>query len=107
MADLKEILAQNIKAARERLDYSQAKLAELAGVSVAFIGEIEIGRKSPSLENVGNIAEALNMQVFQLFLEEEPKEIVNRQSLFTNLKKELEIKINDDIETTIRKYQKT
>jgi transcriptional regulator with XRE-family HTH domain len=107
MAEIKAILARNMKAARERLGYSQAKLAELAGTSVAFIGEIEIERKSPSLENVGNIAEALNMQVFQLFLEDGQREIEDRQSLFTSLKNELETKIKKDIETTVRKYQKT
>lgn len=106
MADIKEVLARNIKAARERLGYSQARLADLAGVSVPFIGEIEIGRKSPSLEKVGNIAEALDMEVFQLFLEEEQKAVVSKQTLLTELKKELEKKLHEDIEETIRKYQK-
>jgi transcriptional regulator with XRE-family HTH domain len=106
MADIKEVLARNIKAARERLGYSQARLADLAGVSVPFIGEIEIGRKSPSLENVGNIAEALDMEVFQLFLEEEQKAVISKQTLLTELKKELAKKLHEDIDETIRKYQK-
>ena len=82
-------------------------LAELAGTSVAFIGEIEICRKSPSLENLGNIAEALGMNVYQLFLEEEQKETIYRQRLLTKLKKELEEKMRVDIEATVRKYLKS
>jgi len=106
MADVKVILARNMKAARERLGYSQAKLADLAGVSTPFIGEIEIGRKSPSLENVANIAEALDMEIYQLFLEEEPEALVDRQVLLTKLRKELEGKLVEDIEAVFKKYRK-
>jgi transcriptional regulator with XRE-family HTH domain len=106
MAEIKETLARNMKAARERLGYSQTKLAELAGTSVPFIGEIEICHKSPSLENLGNIAEALGMEVYQLFLEEEEKEVTSRQKMLTELKRELEAKFQKDLESTIRKYQR-
>ena len=107
MGDIKSVLAKNMKAARERLGYSQSKLAELAGVSVPFIGEIEIARKSPSLENVQNIAEALDMQVYQLFVEEEQREVVSKQRMFSELKKELQTKVLKDIDATIRRFQKT
>jgi len=104
--EFREVLVRNMKAARERLGYSQAKLAELAGTSVAFIGEIESFRKSPSLENIGKIAEALGLEVYELFLDEEVKGTFDRQKLLTEVKKELEGKISKDIDATIRKYLK-
>lgn len=102
--DTKAVLAKNMKAARTRLDITQAKLAELADTSVAFIGEIEIGRKSPSLENLGKIAHALKMEVYQLLLPETPIEVAERQTLFTDFKKDLTDKIHKDIDETIRDY---
>lgn len=107
MGNIKTVLAKNMKAARERLGYSQSKLAELAGVSVPFIGEIEIARKSPSLENVQNIAEALDMQVYQLFVEEEQREVMSKQKTFAALRKELQEKVLADIDATIRRFQRT
>ena len=104
--DTKAILAKNMKDARERLGYSQAKLAELAKTSVAFIGEIEIGRKSPSLENLGNIAEALGMEVYQLLLADLPCAVADRQLLLSELKRDLAEKINHDLDETIRTYLK-
>ncbi|MCD1655514.1 helix-turn-helix transcriptional regulator [Treponema zuelzerae] len=102
--DTKAVLAKNMKAARDRLGISQAKLAELAETSVAFIGEIEIGRKSPSLENLGKIAHALGLEVYQLLLTEAPTEVAERQTLLTDLKKDLSDKIHRDIDETIRDY---
>ncbi len=102
--DTKAILAKNIKEARSRLGLSQAKLAERARTSVAFIGEIEIGRKSPSLDNLGRIADALGMQVYQLFLLDSPSEVANRQAMLTDLKRELMAKITHTINDTIQDY---
>ncbi len=102
--DTKAILAKNIKDARARLGLSQAKLAERAKTSVAFIGEIEIGRKSPSLDNLGRIADALGMQVYQLFLLDGPSEVADRQSMLTDLKRELTEKITKNIDETIQDY---
>ena len=47
------------------------------------------------------------MDVYQLFLEEERKETIDRQRLLTKLKKDLEEKVRVDIEATVRKYLKS
>ena len=67
---LQLILARNLKARRGRLGYSQAKLAELVGLSVPFIAEIEIGRKSPSLATLDRLATALEVEAFELIMDE-------------------------------------
>ena len=62
-------LAKNMKAQRAKLGLSQADLAELVGISVPFIGELEICRKSPSLETLEKIASALKVEPFELLLD--------------------------------------
>lgn len=63
---LSEILSRNIKFARKRQGLSQAKLAELVGISVPFVGEIEIGRKTPSLETLEKLSRALRLEPYEL-----------------------------------------
>lgn len=46
------------------------RLAELCNTSTSYIGEIEIGRKFPSVEMIQKIAAALAIQPFQLFMQE-------------------------------------
>lgn len=99
------ILARNLKAARDRLGYTQAKLAEIADTSVAFIGEIEIGRKSPSLEKIGQIAQALGMEVYQLFINPDQfQEVAERQEILSNLQKDLKNRLSSEIERTFREH---
>lgn len=44
------------------------ELAERAGISAGFIGEIEMGRKFPSGENLERIAEALGVKPYRLLM---------------------------------------
>jgi transcriptional regulator with XRE-family HTH domain len=46
------------------------KLAEKCNTSTSYIGEIEIGRKFPSIEMIESICHALEVKPYQLFLEE-------------------------------------
>jgi len=59
-------LARNMKAYRAALGYSQARLAELADLSVPFVGDIEICRKTPSLQALESLAKALSLEPWQL-----------------------------------------
>ena len=49
---------------RERLGISQYKLAKMVGITQSFMNEIESGRKSPSVEVLFRICEALEIKVF-------------------------------------------
>lgn len=48
-------------------------LAELCGTSGNYIGEIEMGRRIPSFDKIEKIASALQIAVYQLFIEESAK----------------------------------
>ena len=67
--EIRGILAKNIKSCREHRLWSQADLAEYSNISIPFLSEIERGNKWPFPDTLGRIAEALNVQVHELFWE--------------------------------------
>ena len=69
MTDILLVLGSNIRKIRKEFGWTQADLAEKSGISVPFMTQIELGRKSASLEVVQNIAAALNISCKQLFEE--------------------------------------
>lgn len=59
-------LASNLLQARERLKLHQQGLAERIGMSKAYLSQIEMGKRLPSLSILVRIAEALNVEVRDL-----------------------------------------
>ena len=51
-----------------RSGITQAELAERAGISVGYVGEVEMGRKFPSPEKFEGIARALGLRPFRLIM---------------------------------------
>jgi transcriptional regulator with XRE-family HTH domain len=70
MTDVRVLLARNMKRCREILGLSQMKLADRVGCSTTLIGNIEIGKRFPSAENLNKIAAALDIPPSELFAEE-------------------------------------
>jgi len=64
---LKGILGENIKFFRLRRQFSQADLAEKANISVTFLSNIERGNNYPQAGTLCNIANALGIEVWELF----------------------------------------
>ena len=67
MVSIREILALNLKEYRRKNGLTQEKLAEKAGISANYLSMVEISRKFPTPEMLDRLAEALNIQTFQLF----------------------------------------
>jgi transcriptional regulator with XRE-family HTH domain len=59
--------AIRIRELRTERGLSQEKLAEEAGIHRTYLGGIELGLRNPSLRNIGRIAQALSVQVSDLF----------------------------------------
>ena len=57
--ELRTVFITNLKRYRKEIKFSQMTLAERCGTSTSYIGEIEIGKKFPSVEMIQKIAEAL------------------------------------------------
>ena len=54
-------LGKRIREARNKLRFTQEVLAEKADIAVTYLGEIERGEKTPSLDVLINIAESLQV----------------------------------------------
>jgi transcriptional regulator with XRE-family HTH domain len=66
-------VGQEIRRQREAKGWSQAKLGVLAGTGPSGISQIETGRRNPSAATLQRIAEALGVEVRDLFpLEQAP-----------------------------------
>ena len=66
-ANLRTILSLNIKRYRQRKGLSQAKLAEKMEISTNYLSEIETKRGWVSPHSLVNMANALDIEVFELF----------------------------------------
>ena len=90
--ELRATFIINLKKYRKANKLSQMKLAEMCNTSTSYIGEIEIGKKFPSVEMIQRIASALDVAPYKLFMTEEdfnkvevPSEL--KKSLIENLQK--------------------
>lgn len=63
----KRELGLRIKMLRERKGWSQNALANLAGVSPTYIYQLERGEKSPTVEYLAYICDALGITLEQFF----------------------------------------
>jgi len=81
--EVRGILAKNIKFYRENRLWSQADLASNSEISVPFLSEIERGNKWPFPDTLAKIANALDVQIHDLF--REGKTQTNKESDFTNM----------------------
>ena len=68
MAYVREIFAENLKKNRRKCGYTQEKLAEKAEVSTHYISMIEMARNFPKSEIIERLANALNIEVHELFV---------------------------------------
>jgi transcriptional regulator with XRE-family HTH domain len=64
-SDLRTILGENLKKYRTLKGFSQAKLAEILNISPNFISDIETGKRWLSSDTLVNLAEALNVDVYE------------------------------------------
>jgi transcriptional regulator with XRE-family HTH domain len=64
-----EIFGSNVKMLRLERNISQEKFAEMCGLHRTYISDIERYKRSISLGNVEKIAEALNIEIYKLFME--------------------------------------
>jgi transcriptional regulator with XRE-family HTH domain len=79
VANVKEILAQNLKDHRKRLGITQSELAEKAGLSTNYIGMIEVARNFPTADVLERLASALGIKSNELFSVSDSPEVAMEQ----------------------------
>ena len=68
--DIIEVFGTNVKKYRTSMGMSQEIFADKCGMHRTYISAIECFRRSISLENIQRIANALEVETYQLFLED-------------------------------------
>lgn len=71
--DILKVFGSNVKKHRQAMGISQEAFAEKCGLHRTYISAIECYRRSISLENIQRIADALEVETYELFIEEEAK----------------------------------
>ncbi len=67
MSNLRTGFASAVRSERSRRGWSQEDLAERAGLHRTYISEVERGLRNLSLDNIGRIANALEVTPSALF----------------------------------------
>ncbi len=96
MSEIAEIVGQNIRQLRKQSGWTQEKLAEKAGISVPFMTQIELARKTASLDVIESIAKAFDVSYERLF---KSNTIENKDILYALrlLEKDLTAAITEEI----------
>ena len=69
--DILRVFGTNLRKYRELLNVSQEKFAEMCGLHRTYISDIERFQRSISLNNVQKISEALGVEPYKMFIEED------------------------------------
>lgn len=69
--DIIKVFGDNLKKYRTAMGISQETFSEKCGMHRTYISAIECHRRSISLENIQRIADALEVETYKLFLEDD------------------------------------
>lgn len=64
-------VGMNIRVARIKRGISQEGLADMAGLARSTMGIVERGEQSPSLQTITKVSNALDMDLYRLFIFED------------------------------------
>jgi transcriptional regulator with XRE-family HTH domain len=95
---LRETISANIKKHREHKGLTQEKLAEKAGISANMVNDIEGCRTWISDKTLVNLASALQIEIYRLFLPLTASDNEITQTVVKDLAKNLQ-KIHKDLNT--------
>lgn len=75
-SDFDNLLGERIRSVRERLGYSQQRLAELLGISRVTVSQMEAGRRKISASDLKRLSDILEMPADYLLNPEKEPEVV-------------------------------
>ena len=103
---LQKVFIRNLKSYRKLAGISQMRLSLNCEMSTTYIGEIEMGRKFPSVGAIEKISNVLRIPPHLLFLDEQNRYQKNRQpfSIPAAVKEDLAAKLPALVLQFIRKY---
>jgi transcriptional regulator with XRE-family HTH domain len=99
--DIQKTIIANIKLWRKKSGLSQEKLAALCETAPAYIRQIEIGNRCPSLKYLEKIATALNIAPWQLLYEDATREGETAFEDFSGKKREVKKELMTNLSKAI------
>ena len=69
--DIVKVFGTNLKKYRTAMGISQEAFADKCGMHRTYISAVECYRRSIALENIQRIADALEIETYKLFIEED------------------------------------
>lgn len=64
---IEEKFGKRIKQLRQDLDITQEELAYRCNLHRTYISSVELGKRNISIKNIAKIADALNVEIIELF----------------------------------------
>jgi len=111
MKRLGTIFIKNLKEYRKKCGLTQEQLAEKVKVTPHYIGMLEMGRNFPATDLIERIAKALNVEMYELFVESlsPTKELEKlRQDIILEIKKTITETVTQTVkeafEENIKRY---
>jgi len=98
---LKDIFIQNLRKFRKKEGLSQMKLAEYCNTAASYIGEIEIGRRFPSINMIEKIADVLRIEPYNFFKNQPDNPVLETENIFPRLPNSMKKQIKTQIKTQI------
>ncbi len=68
--DIKQIVGKRVQKYRKQIALTQEALAELIGIDTISLSKIETGRNYPTSENITKLANALGVEIYELFVDD-------------------------------------
>jgi transcriptional regulator with XRE-family HTH domain len=96
---LQETFIMNLKKFRKKRGISQMTLAELSDTTGNYIGQIEMGRRIPSFEKIEQIAAALRIPSYRLFIEEPDRDSTEKEPTTREFLQELPRSVRDEMKS--------
>jgi transcriptional regulator with XRE-family HTH domain len=66
--NIQETFAKNLRENRRKSGFTQVQLAEKADISTNYLAMVEIARYIPRVEIIERLANALNVEIYELFI---------------------------------------
>jgi len=99
---LQELFMANLRAYRKKSGLTQERLAELCGTDPCYIGQIENGRRFPSVAYIEKLAAALNIAPHRLFYQAEDAALIDAPFLTEARRQTLARSLSEGVERRIR-----
>ncbi|GHV54428.1 hypothetical protein AGMMS49579_14980 [Spirochaetia bacterium] len=98
-----QVFVLNVKKWRKNRGFSQKSLAERCNAAHSYIRQLESGSGHPSFAFIGKLANALNIEAYQLFYEEDQGEKPSQTVYIESIKMEFLETMAGEFDTVVDK----